>query len=257
MHKHGGFTLLEALLVFGALIIISAIAAPGIVTWRDNIRLQAAAERFGEDLQKAKSRAVRDVKTVIVKLQSNTYRIFVDTGNGNGGPPNGTYDHHEPVVCERHLTGGIRLKFNGPASSTFSPARVAEDLPVEFESPEVDIDPLEDDRQSAEASGGRPGIDGGWRRKLTGEGQSSKGTTPATGPASFEDDDDRDDHNDQATDSVLAAGMLQPDRHPDRLSFDYIGRCLNPQNFILENSRGKKKLVAVNTLGNVKVIKVD
>ena len=153
MHKQAGFTLLEIFLIVGALIIISAIAAPSVVTWRDDVRLTSAAERFGDDVQKAKSRAVRDGKTVIIEINSNTYRVFVDTSNGNGGTPNGTYEPNEPVVCDRQLPRGIRMKLNDPASTTGVMSPEAEDLPVEIEGPEVEIHWLHGESQPSEHKG--------------------------------------------------------------------------------------------------------
>ena len=98
MRKKGGFTLLEAIVILAVLIIVAAIAAPGVVSWSDDVRLRAAADPFSSDLHKAKTRAVNDGKTVIVRLTPRHYHIFVDRDNGFGGPPNRTYDDDEPVV---------------------------------------------------------------------------------------------------------------------------------------------------------------
>jgi Tfp pilus assembly protein FimT len=74
--------LVEALVVVGVAVIIAAVATPGFLSWRANAQLRAATECFRGDLQLAKARAVRDAQTVIVKLQSDRYRVFVDTDNG-------------------------------------------------------------------------------------------------------------------------------------------------------------------------------
>ena len=238
MHKQAGFALLEIFLIVGALIIISAIAAPSVVAWRDDVRLSAATERFGDDVQKAKSRAVRDGKTVIIELNSNTYRVFVDTTNSSGGPPNGAYDPNEPVVCDRQLPRGIRMKLNDTASTIVAPLQEVEDLPVEIEGLEVDANLQHGESQPAEQKG-----------LGTGQGLTSELRAP-------NNENSEDDEN-QSADSDLTADKQEPAYDPARLSFDYIGRCLNPQTIVLQNSRGKKKLVAINTLANVKVIKID
>jgi hypothetical protein len=57
--------------------------------------------------------------------------------------------------------------------------------------------------------------------------------------------------------STPETGNLKTAGKPDEIHFDHLGRCSSSQNIIFENSRGKKKLVAVNPLGHISVVRID
>ena len=252
MRQHDGFTLLEAIVILAVLFIVAAIAAPGVVSWSDDVRLRAAADRFGNDLHKAKERAVNVSKTVIVTLTPSQYHIFVDRGNGFGGPPNGTYDDDEPVVCKRQLPGSIQLKFGDPGLGTAVPPAVDNEMPVTYDVPEVDMDTLEGYPPPGELSGRWFGLTDEIEPIATDDADASQGAIATQELVPSEGDDDH-----QEVDTGLAVGLLAPANHRDRISFDNIGRCLEPQTIVLENTRGQKRRVAINALGNVKVTKIE
>ncbi len=225
MSKDEGFTTLEVLVALGIVAVIAAVAVPSYLAWRSNTQLRGAVERFRGDLQLAKSQAMRDAQMVIVKLKSDKYRIFVDTGNGSGGLPNGKYDKTEPIVCERHMPAGIQIKLVDP---TVSDSDGDEDLPSTVGGNET----LGVFQPSEGRGGGRAG---GLLRAPTG---ASSGT-PGSGSVNSKNS------SPQSTDN------------PNHIRFDRLGRCLNPQNLLLKNTRGNRQLVAINAVGNVRVIYAD
>jgi hypothetical protein len=68
----------------------------------------------------AKTQAIRANKTVVVDFGTNNYMLFLDTGNGSGGPPNWNQDSGEPVLLERDLPPGVRIDTGSLSFPTIS-----------------------------------------------------------------------------------------------------------------------------------------
>jgi type IV fimbrial biogenesis protein FimT len=82
MRKNAGFSLMEVMTVLGILAILSAIAIPGYLGWRDNARLASAAQDVYSIFQKAKIEAARRNATVAITFAANIATVYVDS-NGN------------------------------------------------------------------------------------------------------------------------------------------------------------------------------
>lgn len=118
MKKQHGFSIYELLTVIGVIAILSVIAIPNIISWRSDAKLRGASNNLKADLQMAKLRALREKAIVAVIFTADGYRIFFDTGDGGGGPPNWNQDANESLIKSRQLPAGVSI-----------------DLPTTFDSP--------------------------------------------------------------------------------------------------------------------------
>lgn len=104
------------MVVIAILGIISAIAIPNMVGWRESRALRGAVNNLASDLQLARMTAIRDADTVAVLFNtgsSSSYTMFVDS-NGNW-----TKDATEKSLRNIPMSAGIELK-----STTFTNNRV-------------------------------------------------------------------------------------------------------------------------------------
>jgi type IV fimbrial biogenesis protein FimT len=73
--KNAGFTIFELMVVIAIIAVVSAIAVPNMISWRDRAKLKGAFENLRGDLQWAKIRAIRDHDDVSVLFDSRAYEI--------------------------------------------------------------------------------------------------------------------------------------------------------------------------------------
>jgi type IV fimbrial biogenesis protein FimT len=73
--NNAGFTLLELMIVIAIIAILSAIAVPNMIGWRERAKLQGAVLNLKGDLQWAKIRAIRANDLVTVVFDSSGYEI--------------------------------------------------------------------------------------------------------------------------------------------------------------------------------------
>lgn len=74
-NRESGFTLFELMIVFAIIAILSAIAAPNFIVWRDNSNLRGSAFNLKSDLEMAKMRAIKGGGDVIVNFTTSGYDI--------------------------------------------------------------------------------------------------------------------------------------------------------------------------------------
>ena len=108
-HKESGLTAFELAVALAIIAIMAAATLPPFVQWRQKAQLSGAASNLATDLEMAKTQAIRANKTVVVDFESNTYKLFLDTGDGSGGPPNWNHDSGEKLLLERNLPPGVRI----------------------------------------------------------------------------------------------------------------------------------------------------
>ena len=73
MLKNDGFTLIEICVVIAIIGIISAIAVPNMISWREDAKLRDAAFNLRSDLELAKFRAIRENSSVPLNFTANSY----------------------------------------------------------------------------------------------------------------------------------------------------------------------------------------
>ncbi|UCD81126.1 MAG: GspH/FimT family pseudopilin [Desulfobacterales bacterium] len=78
--NNAGFTLWEVIIVMAIIAIISGIAVPNMIGWRDRSKIKAAFENLRGDLQWAKTRAIRDHDQVAVVFEADRYEIYNTAG---------------------------------------------------------------------------------------------------------------------------------------------------------------------------------
>lgn len=93
-----GFSLFELLVVMSIIAILSAIALPNYLSWRNRAMVDSAAFNIRADLQRAKLEAMKQGQNVYVDFSSDGYRIFRDINN------NRQFDEGE-FVFSRELEG--------------------------------------------------------------------------------------------------------------------------------------------------------
>jgi len=74
-HNNAGFTLWELMTVIGIIAIVSAMAVPNMIGWRERAKLRGAVANLSGDLQWAKIRAIRDHDNVVVLFGTDGYEI--------------------------------------------------------------------------------------------------------------------------------------------------------------------------------------
>jgi len=74
-HNNAGFTLIELMIVIAIFAILSAIAVPNMIGWRERAKLSGAAENLRGDLQWAKIRAIRDHNVFAVVFDTDRYLV--------------------------------------------------------------------------------------------------------------------------------------------------------------------------------------
>jgi type IV fimbrial biogenesis protein FimT len=99
-----GFTFIELVMVISILFLISTIATPSILSWRNSAKLRGAAGNLKGDMELAKLKAIQVNDTVVVHFTENGYKVFKDDA-----PPSGLYDAGEDLYSDRTLPAGIKI----------------------------------------------------------------------------------------------------------------------------------------------------
>ena len=127
MKKNSGLTALELATTIAIVAVIGALVMPPYLKWNRTRRLEGAVVNLTSDLERAKIRAIRENAFVVVAFGTNNYTLFIDTGDGVGGPPNWNREAGERQLLDRKMPAGVqidtaslsfptindRLRFNG------------------------------------------------------------------------------------------------------------------------------------------------
>jgi type IV fimbrial biogenesis protein FimT len=103
-----GFSLVELMMVICVLALISAIATPSLLNWRNNAKLRGAASNLKGDMELARLKAIQVNDTVVVHFTENGYKVFKD----DSGLTSGEYDAGEALYGDRTLPGGVKINLD-------------------------------------------------------------------------------------------------------------------------------------------------
>ena len=127
MYKESGFSLMELMLVISMIALITAIAMPSMLGWREGAKLRGTVENLRGDLQLAKLKAVQESGPVAISFSSDGYQVFIDTGANEGAR-----DAGERLIKNRELPEGVSIDlantdFNGKEYARFNNRGLPED----------------------------------------------------------------------------------------------------------------------------------
>lgn len=116
MQKDTGFTILELAVVVAMVAILTAIAIPNTISWRNNAKLNGDVLNLRGDLEMAKLRAIKENANVAVLFNANGYEIFIDNGDGGGVANNWVRDGGEVLLTNKQLSDGVTMATNFTSS---------------------------------------------------------------------------------------------------------------------------------------------
>ena len=119
-HKETGLTAFELAVALAIVAVMAALTLPPYMQWRQKAQLSGAASNLAADLEMAKTQAIKANRTVVVDFETSNYTLFIDTGDGGGGPPNWNREAGEDLLLERVLPPGVRIEIGSLSFPTVS-----------------------------------------------------------------------------------------------------------------------------------------
>ena len=107
--KESGLTALELAVTLAIIAVMASVTMPPYLKWWRKAQLSGAVSSLAADLEMAKTQAIRENATVVVEFEDNNYKLFFDTGDGGGGPPNWNRDDGERLILLRDLPPGVKI----------------------------------------------------------------------------------------------------------------------------------------------------
>jgi type IV fimbrial biogenesis protein FimT len=126
MRNESGFTLSELMIAIAIIAILTSVALPGILGWLPKYRLGSAAGDILSAIEYARLTAVKQNTSAGLSFTtaSDTYRLWIDNGDGGGVADDAAENGTERVVKNGKMPAGIdmtiasfgaapRFRFNG------------------------------------------------------------------------------------------------------------------------------------------------
>jgi len=107
--KESGLTAFELAVTLAIIAIMASVTMPPYLKWWRKAQLSGAVANLAADLEMAKTQAIRENATVVVEFNAGNYKLFFDTGDGEGGAPNWSQESDEGLILKRHLPPGVRI----------------------------------------------------------------------------------------------------------------------------------------------------
>ena len=107
--KESGLTAFELAVTLAIIAVMASVTMPPYLKWQRKAQLRGAVSNLAADLEMAKTQAIRENATVVVEFQTRNYKMFFDTGDGEGGAPNWSRESDEGLILNRYLPPGVRI----------------------------------------------------------------------------------------------------------------------------------------------------
>ena len=117
-----GFTLAEMIIVMAIIFIVSAVAIPNILLWREKAQLSQAARDVYSEFQRAKIRAAQENSYCSILFDSAKFLVFVDANKNivyDGGEEvikTKNWSDYAGVILNTSQGGGDGLTFSNPGN---------------------------------------------------------------------------------------------------------------------------------------------
>jgi Tfp pilus assembly protein FimT len=137
--KDSGLTAFELMTTIAIAVVIATFVMPPYLKWNRSRRLEGAVINLTADIEMAKMRAIRENTFVVIEFGAKSYTMFLDPGNGLGGPPNWSQDPGELRILNRRLPAGVQIGAGSLSFPAFSnKARFnARGIPPDFIGPQT------------------------------------------------------------------------------------------------------------------------
>lgn len=93
-NRESGFSMIELMVVIAVIGILSLLTIPNMIGWQDSSKLRSAVNHLRDDLQTARSWAIKQNAVVITQFTADGYTITVQGGQ---------------VLIRRELPAGVRI----------------------------------------------------------------------------------------------------------------------------------------------------
>ena len=107
--KESGLTAFELAVTLAIIAIMASVTMPPYLKWWRKAQLSGAVSNLAADLEMAKTQAIRENATVVVEFKAGDYKLFFDTGDGEGGDPNWSRESDEGLILKRNLPPGVKI----------------------------------------------------------------------------------------------------------------------------------------------------
>ena len=149
-HKESGLTAFELAVTLAIIAVMASVTMPPYLKWWRKAQLRGAVSNMAADLEMAKTQAIRENATVVVEFQTRNYKLFFDTGDGEGGAPNWSRESDEELILNRYLPPGVKIDTDSLSFPTESAKTRfnSRGIPIDIVSPEtIPITQKGEDRQ--------------------------------------------------------------------------------------------------------------
>jgi Tfp pilus assembly protein FimT len=114
-----GFTLVEVLIIFTLIGLISAIAVPNVFTMMKSYRLKSALNELTATIQQARMTAISQNANCVLSFNTGnqSYSVFSDNGNGGGILNDGVQNGTEPTIKTVNIVSSYKgdVTLNAPS----------------------------------------------------------------------------------------------------------------------------------------------
>jgi Tfp pilus assembly protein FimT len=111
-----GVSIMEAMVVVSVLAITALITTPPLLQWKRNAQLRSLTFQIASTLQLARNHSLLHRDLVVITFTNNSYRIFVDNGDGGATAGDWLLGGTERLLFAYDTKPGVELNSNFPSN---------------------------------------------------------------------------------------------------------------------------------------------